>query len=298
LLPDGSPALPADVRNPRTTLAQWLTAPDHPLTARVMANRIWTWRFGTGIVNTPNDFGFNGDAPSHPELLDYLASEFVKKGWSIKAMHRLMLTSSTYRQSFQSPNETLGLQKDPDNRLHWRFSRRRLEAEEIRDAMLAVAGTLNPALGGPSIMVPVEQELVDLLYKPSQWEVAEDPADHHRRSVYLIAKRNLRLPFMEVFDQPALLTSCARRETSTHAPQALELLNGDTSNALAQEFANRLQREVGSSPVQQVERAYLLAAARAPSAKELQLGVDFLKTQPLREFALTMFNLNAFLYVN
>ena len=297
-LPDGAAEMPPDTPNPKAKLAQWLTEPDHPLTARVMANRLWTWHFGNGIVNTPNDFGFNGERPSHPELLDYLANEFVESGWSVKALHRKILLSSTYRQSSHSSVARQATAKDPENRLLWRFSRRRLEAEEIRDAMLAVSGKVNRKAGGESVIVPVEEELVKLLYKPSQWKVAQDPTEHFRRSVYLIAKRNLRLPFMEVFDQPALLTTCARREASTHAPQALELLNGRLSNQLAGHLAERLQREVGGDRTQQVERAYLLAAGRAPTQDELRLGVQFLAHQPLKEFALAVFNLNAFLYVN
>ena len=298
LLPEGAGELPSDTKNPRTKLADWIAGPDHPLTARVMVNRIWQYHFGQGIVRTANDFGFNGDRPSHPELLDFLANEFVDSGWSVKHMHRLIVLSQSYRQSSRSAHEATGIKKDPENRLLWRFSRRRLQAEEIRDAMLSVSGKLNTRRGGKSIIVPVEEGLVKLLYKPSQWKVAEDRSEHYRRSVYLMAKRNLRVPFMEVFDQPTLQTSCYRRESSTHAPQALELLNGELSNELAAAFAERLESEVGPNKTQQVERAYLLAAGRGPTGQELELGVEFLKEQPLREFALAMFNLNSFLYLN
>ena len=298
LLPEGAGELPSDTKNPRTKLADWIAGPDHPLTARVMVNRVWQYHFGQGIVRTANDFGFNGDRPSHPELLDFLANEFVDSGWSVKHMHRLIVLSQSYRQSSRSAHEATGIKKDPENRLLWRFSRRRLQAEEIRDAMLSLSGKLNTRRGGRSIIVPVEEGLVKLLYKPSQWEVAEDRSEHYRRSVYLMAKRNLRVPFMEVFDQPALQTSCYRRESSTHAPQALELLNGELSNELAAAFAERLESEVGSNKTQQVERAYLLAAGRDPTERERKLGVEFLKEQPLREFALAMFNLNSFLYLN
>ena len=239
LLPDGAPELAADIANPRTRLAAWVTEPGNPLTARVMANRVWLYHFGQGIVNTANDFGVNGGRPSHPELLDFLANQLVDKGWSLKHLHRLMVLSKTYRQDSRSPREKESVEKDPENRLLWRFSRRRLEAEQVRDAMLAVAGRLNTTMGGPSVMLPVEQELVNLLYKPIQWRPADDSGEHHRRSVYLIAKRNLRVPFLEVFDQPPLQTSCSRRESSTHAPQALELLNGDFSNRMARSFADR-----------------------------------------------------------
>jgi hypothetical protein len=175
---------------------------------------------------------------------------------------------------------------------------RRLTAEEIRDSMLAVSGSLNAELGGRSIMLPVEQSLIDMLYDPTQWVVTPDPEEQHKRSVYLIAKRNLRLPFMEVFDQPALQTTCARRETSTHAPQSLELLNGRISNEQAEKFAARLISEVGNDKAAQVKRAYQLAAGREPLPKELETAQAFLESQPLREFTLAVFNLNAFLYVN
>ena len=177
---------------------------------------------------------------------------------------------------------------------------RRLNAEEIRDAMLAVSGQLNPKRGGESIMVPVDADQVKLLYKPSQWAVTKDVAEHNRRSIYLIAKRNLRLPFMETFDQPDLLSSCGKRESSTHAPQALELMNGKLANELSAALAERLTREAGpdSAPAQTVDRAYWLAVGRAPTATEKKLGGDFLKSgAPLKEFALAMLNLNAFLYV-
>ena len=240
----------------------------------------------------------NGDRPSHPGLLDHLAAAFVTGKWRVKPLHRMILLSSTYRQSSRSGQAERGRRIDPENRLLWRFNRRRLEAEQIRDAMLAVSGRLNPKRGGPSVIVPVDQELIDLLYKPSQWAIAADSREHDRRSVYLIAKRNLQLPFMEVFDRPNLLTSCAHRPASTHAPQALELLNGRTSNALAEAFTERLTREAGPDPNRRIERAYQLAVGRSPSDVERRIALAFLERQPLREFALALFNLNAFLYVN
>jgi hypothetical protein len=297
LLPDGAPELPADTKAPRTGLARWIVDPENPLTARVMMNRVWQYHFGRGIVATPNDFGSMGPRPTHPELLDYLANEFVAVGFRLKPMHRLILLSNTYQQSSQAPPTAAATQKDPENKLLWRFNRRRLEAEEIRDAMLSAAGKLNLKAGGPSLIVPVEKELVDQLYKPSQWAVHPDPQEHNRRSVYLIAKRNLRLPFMEVFDAPDLQLSCPRRESSTHAPQALELLNGAFSNQMAEALAERLKREAGADQARQVDLAFRLAAGRAPKPKENLLGRLFLETQPLREFALAVLNLNGFLYV-
>ena len=299
LLPDGAETIPADAENPRLILANWLADPEHPLTARVMANRVWTYLFGKGIVNTPNDFGFMGERPSHPELLDYLADQLVENGWRLKPIHRMVLLSNVYQQASANPAyEEAAAKVDSENRLLWRAPRRRLTAEEIRDAMLSVSGVLNTKMYGQSIILPVDDALVDLLYDPTQWDVTPDHNEHYRRSVYLIAKRNLRLPFMEVFDQPAALTTCARRESSTHAPQSLELLNGRIANELAQKFADRLEAEMGENVVQQVERAYLLAANRMPTELETKTAVEFLKEQPLREFTLAMFNLNSFLYVN
>jgi hypothetical protein len=290
--------LPPQTNTPRTLLAAWINDPENPLTARVMVNRIWQHHFGQGIVSTPNDFGVNGSTPRHPELLDYLANEFLANGRRFKPLYRLILLSSTYRQAARSPDSALGRRKDPDNRLLWHAPRRRLEAEEIRDAMLSAAGTLNPKAGGPSVVVPVDPDLVQLLYDPKQWTVTTDAAEHDRRSIYLLVKRNLHLPFLEVFDQPDAATSCPRRPSSTHALQALELLNGPTAHRLAGVFAQRLEREVGSDPVRQVERAYLLATGRAPTPRERELAVKFLAKQPLTEFALAVFNLSAFLYVD
>jgi hypothetical protein len=297
LVPETLPELAADTPNPRTRLAQWIADSQNPLTARVLVNRLWQSHFGSGLVKTANDFGLHGDRPTHPELLDWLAASLVENGWRLKPLHQIMVLSSTYRQSSRAPNAAAYERADAGNQLLWHFNRRRLGAEEIRDAMLAVSGRLNPKSGGPSIMLPVDAELVKSLYKPTQWQPPRDHAENDRRSVYLIAKRNLRLPFMEVFDAPALQTTCARRESSTHAPQALELLNGHLANDLAGAFAQRLDTECGADPERIVARAYALAAGRAPTAAERKLSLSFLREQSTREFALAMFNLNAFLHV-
>ncbi len=291
-LTSSTPEYPADVQNPRLLLAEWLVDPAHPLTARVFVNRLWHYQFGQGLVATPNDFGINGAAPSHPQLLDYLANELVDGGWSHKRVQRLILTSNTFRQDStpHAPREAGILRSEMP-------TIRRLTAEQLRDSLLAVSGRLNTRFGGESIMPPVPKELTELLYDPAQWQVTPEEREHDRRSIYLVAKRNLKLPFMEVFDQPDLITSCARRVSSTHPPQSLELLNGELSNRLAADFAARLKAEAGDDPAQQIERAYWLAAGRPPSERERQLALDFLREQPLSEFALAMFNLNAFLYV-
>ena len=163
-----------------------------------------------GLVKTANDFGVHGERPSHPELLDWLAAKLVENDWQLKPLHRLLVLSNTYRQASQTAPPAEADRSDPEDRLLWRFNRRRLTAEEIRDAMLTVSGRLNLKMGGPSVMLPVDPELVQQLYKPLQWQVAESPTENDRRSIYLIAKRNLRLPFFETFDAPALLSSCAR----------------------------------------------------------------------------------------
>jgi hypothetical protein len=171
--------------------------------------------------------------------------------------------SNTYRQASTSPASAEGMAKDPDNEFLWKYSRRRLSAEEVRDSLLAASGRLNEKAGGPSVMVPVDEELTKLLYKPTQWQIAEDKTEHDRRSIYLIYKRNLHLPIMEAFDAPDLLLSCPKREQSTHAPQALELMNGAFSNDVARSLAARLDREA-KSPDAQVALAYRLTAGRAP----------------------------------
>lgn len=302
LVPDELPELPFDVTMPRSHLARWLISPEQPLTARVIVNRLWQQHFGVGLVKTANDFGIRGDRPSHPELLDWLAATLIENGWHLKPIQRLIVLSNTYRQSCHSPQAEAMSRSDPENRLLGRFNRRRLSAEELRDAMLFVSERLNERAGGPSVMVPVDPELVRLLYKPSQWQVAASTSEHNRRSIYLIAKRNLRLPFLEAFDVPAMLTGCARREASTHAPQALEMLNGEMSNELAAAFAGRLEREACGQPDRIVERAFELAIGRAPTPRERELSLAYLSQrtqdeQSLKEFALAMFNLNGFLYV-
>lgn len=297
LLPDEKPELGDAIEKPRLTLAKWITDPSNPLTARVMVNRIWQSHFGTGIVATPNDFGRMGSRPSHPELLDWLANRFVETGFRIKPIHRMIVLSNTYQQAYLPQPSARAVESDPDNRLLWRFPRRRLQAEELRDSMMAVSGLFNAQQFGPSVIVPIESELVNLLYKPGQWAVNPDPAQYNRRSIYLFHKRNLRVPFMEVFDAPDTLLSCARRESSTHAPQALELLNGSVTQQASVALAERLKREAGASISRQVDLAFDLVFGRKPAVKERQASIRFLKNNPAREFALALFAANDFLYV-
>jgi hypothetical protein len=302
LLPEEAPEAPLDTPKPRLQLANWITEPSNPLTARVMVNRVWGYHLGRAIVNTPNDFGRMGARPSNPELLDWLANRFVEGGWKLKPIHRMILLSSAYRQSDASPIEKVAMEKDAEDALLWKFEHRRLEAEEIRDAMLAIAGRLNLNIGGPSFMIPIDPALVLMLKRPQYWVPTKDKSQYDRRTLYMIYKRNLRLPFVNVFDAPDTLLSCARRDQSTHAPQALELLNGKTSNELAAVFAERLLKERKTAP-ERIDYAWRLAAGRLPTAGERALAMKFLAASPddpakVKEFALAVFNLNAFLYVN
>jgi hypothetical protein len=302
LLPEGTAEEPIEADHPRLKLAEWMVDPANPLTARVMVNRVWHYHFGAGLVSTPNDFGRMGSRPSNPELLDWLASRFVEGGWHIKPIHRLILLSNAYRQSSISPIEKTAMEKDSEDALLWKFNHRRLEAEELRDAMLAVSGRLNLKAGGPSFMTPIDKDLVLSLKRPQYWVPTRDKSEYDRRTIYMIYKRNLRLPFEEVFDAPDTLLSCARREQSTHAPQALELLNGQTSNDLAASFAERILK-AASTPNTRVDYAFRLATGRTPTPAERTLALKFLADESsdparMKEFALAMFNLNAFLYVN
>jgi hypothetical protein len=298
ILESSVPRPQSSVRLKRIDLAKWVTRPDHPLTARVFMNRVWQHHFGRGIVGTPNDFGHRGDRPTHPELLDFLATEFVANGWHLKPIQRMIVLSNAYRQSsrsaevgtrntelpsaphseFRDPRSV-----DPDNRLLWRMNRTRLDGEALRDAMLTAAGTLNRQVGGPSVRVPLEKEVYDLIFTEGEpdglWHPTPDPAQHTRRSIYLYAKRNLRLPMLEAFDQPDRLFPCARRPESTFAPQALILMNGPFAQQQSRAMAATLRRECGPDVDKQIGNAYQRAFGRKPSADEVRMAKDFLNDQ-------------------
>jgi hypothetical protein len=283
----------------RTTLANWLASPENPLTARVMVNRIWQFRMGSGLVRTPNDFGVLGDRPGyHRTLLDWLSTEFMERNWSVKAIDRLIVLSNAYRQS--AVDDPVKLKADPENRFYWRMNRKRMEAETIRDSVLAVAGTLNPRLGGRPVRVSIEAEVYDLIFTEGErdglWPVAPE-SEQHRRSLYLLNKRSLRLPLMMAFDQPDTMTSCPVRPTSTHALQALTLFNSDFMQQQSAEFAARLDRESGGSVDQKLRRAYRLALARPPRPVELTMGKQFLRSGNLSDFCLALLNRNEFVYI-
>lgn len=263
----------------RAALARWLVRPDHPLTARVMVNRLWQHHFGEGIVATPNDFGATGDPPSHPELLDWLAAELVESGWSAKAMHRLMVTSATYQQASRvnvdDPRHAKALQVDGANRLLWHARPMRLEGEALRDAMLAVSEQMNAKMFGAS----ERPELPKGIDGKLAWKADAKSEDRNRRSIYVIAKRNLRYPLLDIFDAPDMHNSCAHRPATTTAPQALALLNGELSVQLAQHWSGRLLSETGADRQLLVRQAWQEAFARPPRDDEALAAQAFLTRQ-------------------
>jgi hypothetical protein len=264
----------------RTALAAWLTDPRNPLVARVMVNRIWHYNFGTGIVATPGDFGRMGSRPTHPELLDYLSANFVENGWSIKKIQRQILLSNTYQQS--SDLQAKAAEADPDNKLLWRWSRRRMEAEAVRDSMLFTSGLLNPQMGGPGVFPPVPAgTLSDLSATAAAggWKTEKDVAQTNRRSVYIFVRRNLRYPMLQEFDSANTFESCDFRKNTVTPSQSLDLLNNDLILQWAQSLAGRVLNDNGLTPDAQIERAFKLTYGRAPSAAEQKLAADFLARQ-------------------
>jgi len=285
----------------RSALADWLASGENPLTARVMANRIWQFRMGTGIVRTPNDFGVMGGHPTNQALLDWLATEFGARGWSVKAMDRLVVTSNVYLQSALPEKEREAV--DPDNRLYWRMNRKRMEGETLRDTVLSVTGSLNPKLGGRPVLVPIEPEVYNLIFTEHErdglWPVNPDKSVQNRRSIYLYDKRSVRLPLLTAFDQPDAITSCPVRPVSTHALQALSMLNSDFMQEQSRAFANRLLAECRKDNRGcEVTTAWKLALGRAPTPDERALaGKFFARGGNLPDMCLALLNRNEFVYV-
>ena len=290
----------------RRALAEWLTQPDNPLPARVMANRLWQYHFGRGIVPTSSDFGKLGEAPTHPELLDWLASEFLASGWQIKRMHRLIMLSSAYRMS--SRGNPAALAKDPANMLFWRFNMRRLTAEEVRDSMLAASGSLNRRMGGPGIYPTISRAVLAGQSMPGNGWGKSPPGQQARRSVYVHLKRSLIVPILEAHDLADTDSSCAVRYTTTVPTQALAMLNGDFTNEQAASLAARLTREAPDDLAGQVKRAVRLTTGRAPTADEIKRDTAFVKElqaenkvdakAALTLYCLLALNANEFLYLD
>jgi hypothetical protein len=261
----------------RLWLAQWLTEPNNPLTARVMVNRVWMHHFGKGLVATPNDFGLMGEPPSHPELLDWLAARFVVEGWHLKPIHRLLVLSNTYQVSASGSESDENAARKLS--LFGRWRQRRLEAEAVRDAILAISGQLNPQMQGPSVYPPLPRAVLEGQSRPGDGWSKSDARQAARRSIYVFAKRSLALPELELLDTPDNTSPCEQRMTSTTAPQALTFLNGTFLHEQAAHFGARLRREAGTDSAEQIRLAFALSLCRPPSGEELRMAADFLVRQ-------------------
>ena len=311
VLGDATPVIPTPPPDARTTgrravLADWIASPGNPLTARVMANRLIQHHFGRGIVRSPNNFGLQGDKPTHPELLDWLASELVAQGWRLKPMHRLIVTSGTYKMSSR-PNP-VALAKDPTNNLLWRFDARRLTGEEVRDSVLAVTGELNLKMYGPGIYPTVPAEVLAGQSVPGKGWGTSTPEDRDRRSIYVHVKRSLLLPILEGFDLAETDRSTPSRFSTTQPTQALAMLNGGFLNDAATGLADRVRSEAGDDVDAQVRLTLRLVTGREPSAQEVSRGVDLIRSLETRDgvksdaarraFCLVALNLNEFIYLD
>jgi hypothetical protein len=282
-VPEKNPALPTTGR--RLAFANSLTDGKHPLLARVIVNQVWKRHFGKGLVNTLDDFGQLGEKPSHPELFDWLATEFMNSGWSLKQLHRLIVTSSTFRQSSRRDEQRDLV--DPDNRLLSRMNVLRLEAETLRDSFLSVSGKLNPKLGGPPIPVtfnPEGQIIIGLDTRDAAGrqtgKYTSLEGEEYRRSIYVQARRSTPLEMFAAFDAPAMTDpNCASRPVTTVSPQSLLLMNNGYMREHAQDFAMRLQQEAGPDLEKQIRLAWQLSFSRAPSMADLQTATDFIQAQ-------------------
>ena len=290
----------------RTVLANWMTSPENPLTARVIANRIWYYHFGRGIVRSPSNFGQNGEQPTHPELLDYLAATLIEQGWSLKEFHKTLMLSNTYQMSSRGSAD--GLARDPINDLMWRFDMRRLTAEEVRDSILSVTGNLNLKMGGPSIYTKVPAAVLATASRPDNAWGRSPEDEQNRRSVYVYVKRSLHEPMLKAFDAADTDSSCAVRFATTVPTQSLTMLNSEFVNERARAFAERLENDVPGNRRGQIERGLSLVTNRRPSAAELDAGetmIEDLKRaanlsehEALERFCLMALNLNEFIYLD
>jgi hypothetical protein len=293
----------------RRALAEWIASPGNPLTARVMVNRIWHYHFGRGIVGTPSNFGRMGTLPSHPELLDWLATEFIREGWSIKKIHRLILTSSTYQMSSSFYRAT-NAEKDPQDIYLWRFPIRRLEGEIIRDIVLSASGQLNLEAGGPPFFPAIPKAAREEAARVGKWILTKEESATWRRSVYSYWKRARKAPMFEVFDEPDTMQTCERRSVTTVPTQALTLLNDEFVLLQSRYFAERVKKAAGADPGEEIRQAYRIALSREPSPKEMAESRQFLDKQrahhagkpdpmlaALTDLCNVMVNLNEFVYV-
>ncbi len=303
------PAFPARIANGaavgnlppehwRSALANWIASESNALTARVIVNRVWQWHFGEGLVRTPNDFGIRGERPTHPELLDWLAVDFMQHSWSIKHLHRMIMLSSAYQMSANADQQTLD--RDPENRLLTRYQPRRLEAEVIWDSLRAVSGTLNPEMYGLPVAPPLDdQEQIGNFRK---WPTST-PDQANRRAVYLLIRRSFRFPMLSAFDLPDNAVSCGRRDITTVPNQALTLLNNRTVKEQADAFADRLLRESHGDVRKLAALAWRYAYGRSITSEEQRQVEEFFKSHgagneaTVQDLCLALFNTNEFIYV-
>ena len=280
----------------RLALAKWLTSRDNPLTARVMVNRIWHHHFGRGIVRTLDNVGTMGDAPTHPELLDWLAVEFMDRGWSVKEMHRLLMTSEAYQMASSYGSDANGA-ADPDNQLVWRYRPQRLEAEALRDSIMTLSGGIDLTVGGEPIFPFVPPEILEASQGKGYWNNQPDGPEVWRRSVYVYRRRSLGFPFFDTFDLPDQNQTAASRNVSTVATQALTLMNNEFVLGQAALFADRLERAAPGDLDRQIDLAYRIALTRLPTADEAELAKALVADQSLVDLTNVMLNLNEFLYL-
>jgi len=293
----------------RAALAKWITSPDNPLTARVIVNRVWHYHFGRGLVATPSNFGISGEQPSHPELLDWLAAEFMRNGWSLKHLHKLILTSAAYQQSATQSADAKRI--DPDNRLWSQYPRRRLEAEALRDAILFTSGQLNPVMFGPGARARPGDVALAPEAARSPLAVREGP-QQARRSIYLAVSRSSPSVMLESFDAPPPACPCDKRTTTTVPTQALLMLNAPFMLEQADYLARRVKKEAGNDPAAQIDRLYRMCLGRPPKENEKERALKFLADPAVKvrtgrpkaddpgaltDLAHVVLNLNEFMYV-
>ncbi len=290
----------------RAILAKWITSPTNPLTARVLVNRVWAWHFGEGLVRTPNDFGNQGEPPTHPQLLDFLARDLLDHGWDLKRLQKQIMLSATYQM--QSIADAQAIKVDPENRLLSHFPRQRLDGESIRDNILACAGTLNPRQFGPAIVPPLgKEELAGLFDAGSKWPITKDASQHTRRSIYLLSRRTFVLPLFAAFDAPDSMTSCPRRFTTVVPTQALTLLNSPFAVNQSKAMAKHLNETCEKDSSKEIATAWRVCFGRPITTDEAQKAEEFLKQRTealgdnqaaLAELCLALFNANEFVYVD
>ena len=283
-------------------LAKWITDPAHPLTARVIVNRLWYRHFGRGIVATPSDFGALGSEPSHPQLLDWLSLKLIEQKWSLKAIHRLICTSATYHQATRVENDD-ARKKDPDNHLLWRFRARRLGAEAIRDSILTVSGRLNPESYGLPIFPPLPDDIATRVkYDTTKWDTQHGPTGR-KRSIYIYQQRTLNMPLLQTFDAPVCDESRPRRRTSVTPLQPLAMYNGNLVATELPFFVKRVIDEAGADASEQIRHAFRLALSRQPTEQELVRLREFYAKSPSPAEAVVslcriLYNSSEFLYVD